>query len=238
MENNITLQVADGTEMAAYIALPDKGTINSPALLLFQEAFGVNQHIRNVADKYASEGFIVIAPELFHRTAPVGWEGDYNDFQSVAPHYQALTNEGLEADIKASYEWLTGQKVIIEEIFSIGYCLGGKVSFLANAVLPLKGGVSYYGGGVDQLADKAANLSGKHLFFWGGKDQHIKQENIDTIINAVDEAGKDYINVKFSYADHGFNCDVRPSYHETASREALALTLTFLKDNTYIKTVL
>ncbi|HEY0245607.1 MAG TPA: dienelactone hydrolase family protein [Mucilaginibacter sp.] len=230
MEKNITLQVADGTEMAAYVAYPDKGTINSPALLLFQEAFGVNQHIRHVADMFASEGFIVIAPELFHRTAPKGWEGDYSNFQSAMPHYQALTNEGLEADIKASYQWLIEQKVVVEEIYSIGYCLGGKVSFLANAVLPLKAGVSYYGGGVDQLVDKAANVSGKHLFFWGGKDQHIKAENINTITNALDAAGKDYVNVKFSYADHAFSCDDRPNYNPTATKQALALTLAFLKE--------
>jgi carboxymethylenebutenolidase len=230
MENHISLQIADGTTMAAYVAYPEKGTINTPGLLLFQEAFGVNHHIRKTADKFAAEGFLVIAPELFHRTAPAGWEGSYSDFQSIMPHYQALTNEGMEADIKACYEWLLTQKVISDQIFSIGYCLGGKVSFLANATVPLKAGISYYGGGTDQIADKAANLSGKHLFFWGGKDQHIKTENINTVTTALDEAGKDYINVKFSYADHAFSCDERPNFHPIAAKEALALTMAFLKE--------
>ena len=230
MENHISLQVADGTTMAAYVAYPEKGTINTPGLLLFQEAFGVNHHIRKTADKFAAEGFLVIAPELFHRTAPAGWEGSYSDFQSIMPHYQALTNEGMEADIKACYQWLLTQKVISDQIFSIGYCLGGKVSFLANAVVPLKAGVSYYGGGTDQIANKAANLSGKHLFFWGGKDQHIKAENINAVTTALDEAGKDYINVKFSYADHAFSCDERPNFHPIAAKEALALTMAFLKE--------
>ena len=230
MENHISLQVADGTTMAAYVAYPEKGTINTPGLLLFQEAFGVNHHIRKTADKFAAEGFLVIAPELFHRTAPAGWEGSYSDFQSIMPHYQALTNEGMEADIKACYQWLLTQKVISDQIFSIGYCLGGKVSFLANAVVPLKAGVSYYGGGTDQITNKAANLSGKHLFFWGGKDQHIKAENINAVTTALDEAGKDYINVKFSYADHAFSCDERPNFHPIAAKEALALTMAFLKE--------
>jgi carboxymethylenebutenolidase len=230
MERYVSLQIADGTTMAAYVAYPEKGISNFPGLILFQEAFGVNHHIRQVADRFAKEGFVVIAPELFHRTAPKGFEVDYNNFPEAMPHYSALTNEGLEADIKASYQWLTTQHIATDKIFSIGYCLGGRVSFLANAVLPLKAAISYYGGGVDQLADKAKDLHGKHLFFWGGKDQHIKAENINTITTALDDAGKDYINVKLSYADHGFNCDARASYNAVASKEALALTLAFLRE--------
>jgi carboxymethylenebutenolidase len=230
--NYVTLQVADGSSMAAYISLPENNTGGLPAIILIQEAFGVNHHIRSVADRYAAEGYVVIAPEIFHRTAPVGFEGDYNDFAAVMPHYSAITNKGLEADLKISYQWLIEQaNVDNDKIFSIGYCLGGRVSFLANATLPLKAGVSYYGGSVDQLANKAVDLHAKHLFFWGGLDKHIKDENISTIISAVEAAGKAYINVKISYADHGFNCDVRPSYNQAAAKEAWALTLAFLKNS-------
>ncbi len=228
-QNYVTLHVTDGSNMAAYTAFPQNKTADLPAVILLQEAFGVNHHIRNVADRFAKDGYAVIAPELFHRTAPVGFEGAYNDFPSVMPHMQALTTDGLIADLNASHQWLTEQgNIDNNKIFSIGYCLGGRVAFLANAILPLNAGVSYYGGGMDQYADKAANLHGKHLFFWGGLDKHIKQENINNIINAVDAAGKDYINVKISYADHGFNCDEKPSYNKTAAKEALALTLAFL----------
>ncbi|WP_183577022.1 dienelactone hydrolase family protein [Mucilaginibacter sp. X5P1] len=228
-QNYVTLHVTDGSNMAAYTAFPQNKTTDLPAIILLQEAFGVNHHIRNVADRFAKDGYAVIVPELFHRTAPVGFEGAYNDFPSVMPHMQALTTDGLIADLNASHQWLTEQgNIDNSKIFSIGYCLGGRVSFLANAILPLKAGVSYYGGGMDQYADKAANLYGKHLFFWGGLDKHIKQENINNIINAVDAAGKDYINVKISYADHGFNCDEKPSYNKVAAKEALALTLAFL----------
>jgi carboxymethylenebutenolidase len=227
----VNLAISDGTMMAAYIALPKEHTY-TPAIILLQEAFGVNHHMRNVADHFAADGYLVIVPELYHRTAPVGFEGPYDDFQAVMPHNSAATNNGLEADLKACFEWLTEQdNVDKNKIFSIGYCMGGRVSFLANAVLPLKAGVSYYGGRVDQLADEAKNLHGRHLFFWGGLDKHIKKENINTIINAMDDAGKEYVNVKFSYADHGFNCDERPSYNEKASKEARALTLAFLKNS-------
>jgi carboxymethylenebutenolidase len=229
--NYISLKIADSGTMAAYTALPETLTSSTPAIIVLHEAFGVNHHIRNIAERFAAEGYVAIAPELFHRTAPEKMEGSYENVPAMMPHYNALTNEGLSADLQAAYQWLTEQKVNTGAIFSVGYCLGGKVSFLANAILPLKAGISYYGGGVDQLASQAANLHGRHLFFWGGKDQHIKNENINTIIQAVESAGKDYVNVKFSYADHGFNCDERASYNETAAKEAWALTLAFLKNN-------
>jgi carboxymethylenebutenolidase len=230
-QDYVSLQISDDTTMAAYISLPQNIKDGLPAIILLQEAFGVNHHMRMVADRYAAEGYIVIVPELFHRTAPVGFEGDYNDFSGVMPHYNALTNDGLTADLQACYQWLSNQPVAKDKIYSIGYCLGGKVSFLANAVLPLKAAVSYYGGGTDQLADKAIDLHGKHLFFWGGKDKHIKDENINTVLTALDAAGKDYVNVKISYADHAFSCNDRPNYNETAANEAWALTLAFLKNS-------
>jgi len=212
--------------------LPENLQAGTPAIILIQEAFGVNHHIRNVADHFAKDGYVVIAPEIFHRSAPKYFEGPYDNFQAVMPHYSAVTNEGLEADLKASYEWLTKQgSVDTSKVFSIGYCLGGRVSFLANAVLPLKAAVSYYGGGIEQIADKAKDLHGRHLFFWGGKDDHIPDETINKTLKALDEAGKDYINVKISFVGHAFSCDERPSYNEQASKDALALTLAFMKNS-------
>jgi len=223
----VTIPVGDNTEMEAYVSVPD-GNGSYPAVILLQEAFGVNGHIRNVAERLYKEGYAVIAPELFHRTGK-RVEVAYDDFPSAAPHFKAITNEGLTADVKACYDWLQQQPFVVKDkIGSIGFCLGGRVSFLANTVLPLAAGVSYYGGGVDGLAGEAPKLSGTHLFYWGGQDQHIKQANIDTIIGAVKEAGKEYTNVVISYADHGFNCDERSSYHPLAAKEAWAHTLAFL----------
>jgi carboxymethylenebutenolidase len=231
-QNYTELQVADGSTMAAYTAYPEHVKPGTPAIIVFQEAFGVNSHIRNVTNRFAAEGYIAIAPELFHRTAPKGFAGDYADFNTVTPHTSKITNEGFEVDLRATWQWLSTQpNVDINRVYAVGYCMGGRVSFIANALLPLKAAVSYYGGALDKIADRAADLYGKHLFFWGGMDAHIKTDNINTVINAVEEAGKDYINVKISYADHGFNCDERSSYNEAASKEAWALTLAFLKNN-------
>jgi carboxymethylenebutenolidase len=233
MENYVHLMVDDGTEMEAYISIPaDAIGRNAPGLILLQEAFGVNHHIRDVADRFANQGFVVIAPELFHRSAPPYYEGDYKDFPSVMPHMQALTVEGNEADLKAAYHWLRHNDLVNPaNIFSIGYCMGGRVSFLANAILPLSAGVSYYGGAIKTIADKAATVSGPHLFFWGGQDKHIGQDQIDAVIGEMDKNGKEYINVKISYADHAFACDERPAYNEKATKEAWALTLAFFANN-------
>ena len=233
MEKYVHLKVDDGTEMEAYTAIPaDAMGRNAPGLILLQEAFGVNHHIRDVADRFAAQGFVVIAHELFHRSAPPYFEGSYSDFPSIMPHMNALTIEGNEADLKAAYHWLKHHELVNPaNIFSIGYCMGGRVSFLANATLPLSAAVSYYGGNIKSVADKALHISGRHLFFWGGLDKHIGQDQIDTVIDAMDKAGKEYINVKISYADHAFACDERPSYNEKATKEAWALTMAFFANN-------
>jgi len=224
----ITLPVEKG-EMDAYIALPEKSE-SFPAIIVLQEAFGVNDHIRNVAERLCKEGYAIIAPDLFHRTAK-RIEIDYKDFGAAAPHYQAITKEGLEADLKACYDWLQQQpNVLHEKVGSIGFCLGGRVSFVANTTLTLSAAVSYYGGGLDTLANEAVNMHAPHLFFWGGKDAHIPQVKIDTIIDAVKAAGKEYTNIVISYADHGFHCDERGSYHPLAAKEAWATTLAFFEN--------
>lgn len=225
-----TVKVSDGTEIELYVAMPE-GAGPFPAIIVLQEAFGVNDHIRDITERFCAEGYAVVSPDLFHRTAH-RIEVAYTDFATLAlPHYLALTVEGLTADLEACYDWLAFQKNVMQEhIGSVGYCLGGKVSFLANSVLPLSAAVSYYGGGVEQLADRAGSLSGAHLFFWGGKDEHVTKEHAESITAAVAAAGKDYTSVTISYADHGFNCEVRPSYHPLAAKEAWAHTLAFLEN--------
>jgi len=225
----ITLLVEDGTTMEAYIAFPEE-LESFPAIILLQEAFGVNSHIRNIAERLCKEGYAVIAPELFHRTGH-RIEIAYTDFPSVAPHLQVISFEGVSKDLTACYEWLLQQPPVLEDkIGSIGFCMGGRVAFQANTQLPLAAAVSFYGGGIDKMAALAEQLHGAQLFFWGGLDAHIKPESIDAAIVAVKAAGKEYSNVVISYADHGFNCDERKSYHPLAAKEAWAHTLSFLEN--------
>jgi carboxymethylenebutenolidase len=230
LKEKVELAVSDGTRMAAYAAGPEPGGPH-PGLLLFQEAFGVNHHIRSVSDRFAAEGYVVIAPELFHRTAPPGFEGSYTDFPSVMQHYQAVTSETAELDLRSAYEWLnSNRQVRADEISSVGFCMGGRVSFLANSVVPLHAAVSFYGGGIAPgLLDRAARLQAPSLLIWGGLDKHITPEHRKAVTDALSAAQKVYVNAEFSRADHGFFCDERAAYEPHSARQAWALTLEFLR---------
>jgi len=225
-----TLAVADGSSMQAFVARPEeKGSF--PGMLVFQEAFGVNAHIRDVAQRIAREGYVAIAPELFHRSAAPGLEVRYDDFPSAMPHMKALTEQGLADDASAAYEWLRDSSYVTpDRVGSIGFCMGGRVSFLANATIELRAAISFYGGGIaPALLPRAANLHAPILFFWGGLDKHIPQDQIRSVIDTVRAAGKPYINVDISDADHGFFCDARPSYNPVAAKEAWSLVTSFLE---------
>lgn len=231
----VTLAVADGSSMRAYVARPAGAP--KAGLIVFQEAFGVNAHIRDLAERYAKEGYLAISPELFHRTAP-GLEAGYTDFGAVAPHMQALTDPGLEADISATWGWLkNGSGVSGLAISAVGYCMGGRCATQAAILFPLECGISYYGGGIapspffPSLMDRLKDLQAPMLFFWGGLDQHIGQEQVQAVKGALQDAKKTFVNVEFSFADHGFFCDARASYNAEAAAEAWALTLAFLNQH-------
>jgi len=231
----VTLQVADGTSMNAYTARPaEEGKF--PGMLVFQEAFGVNAHIRDVTERLAREGYVAIAPELFHRTGP-GFEGSYTDFASAMPHMQAMKEEGQIADIAAAYDWLkSNSQTLPDRIASIGFCMGGRMSFLASSTVQLRAAISFYGGGIaPALLPRAANLSSPVLFFWGGQDHHIPDTDRQAVVAGVRDAGKVFVNVTFSDADHGFFCDARASFNPTAASLAWTLSLKFL--DTHVKGV-
>lgn len=232
LKQNVTLQVGDGTSMNAYVASPPDNA-KAPALIVFQEAFGVNAHIRDVTERFAREGYVAIAPEMFHRTAP-GFNGAYDNFPAVMPHLQALTPEGIIADARAAFDWLQSHTQVKPDATAcVGYCMGGRASFLANSALPLKAAVSYYGGGlVPSLLPRAATQNAPILFFWGSLDAHITKDHVRAVVDTMQQFGKTFVNVEFSDANHAFFCDARPSYKETAATQAWVLTLQFLK--TYV----
>lgn len=225
----ITVQ-SDGSPMNVYIARSDSK--NAPGLLLFQEAFGVNDHIKDVCRRFAEQGYVVAAPELFHRTAPPGWTAPYGDFEVIKPHFQAITTDALAADAKATYEWLKNDSQIdTMKIGAIGFCMGGRATFIANGTLPLQAAISFYGGGTQNILDLAPSQSAPELFFWGGLDQHLGPEQRQAVTDAMTKAGKSYISVVISDANHAFFCDARPAYNPIAAKHAWALTLSFLETN-------
>lgn len=218
--------------MRAFIARP-AGAGPHPGLILIMEALGVNAQIRGVAKRYAEQGFMVIAPDAFHRISP-GFETNVLEWDTLKPFVTSLTTESLIADITAAYGWLTSQRdVDRSKIAALGFCLGGRAAFLANSELPLAASVSYYGGGIAQsLLDRAPKLSGPQLLFWGGKDANITPEHTRAVVDALRAAGKPFVNVEFSEANHGFFNEQLPErHHPAAARESWALTLRFLNDS-------
>ena len=228
---SVSLRAADGTTMAAFVARPASGE-PGPGLLVLQEAFGVNAHIRDVASRFAARGYVAIAPELFHRTGP-GFEGAYTDFEAIMPHMKALSEEGMRADLAAAHAWLGADAQVTRgATAAVGFCMGGRVAFLACATLPLSAAVSFYGGGIaPAMLGHVPSLHGPMLFFWGGLDRHIDTAQRRAVVDALTAAGHPFLNVEISDADHGFFCDARASYNPRAASLAWDLTLAFLKNH-------
>jgi carboxymethylenebutenolidase len=224
---HVEIKVDDGTTMLAWLAQP-AGEKPKRGIMVFPEIFGVNTHIRDVTNRFAALGFFALSPELFHRTAPPKWEGAYTDFASAMPHMQAVKEGSLESDVEATYNWLKTNTEAGSNIACTGYCMGGRTSFLANSAVPLKAAISYYGGNMPSLVHRTASLSAPMLLFWGELDHHIPAEQRNQVTKAMRDSGKEYIDVVFSSADHGFFCDARQSYQPDAARLSWDLAQSFL----------
>ncbi len=144
----------------------------------------------------------------------------------------AVNETTLEHDSRAAWDWLHAQPQLrAGAVACIGYCLGGRTAFIANSILPFRAAISYYGGGIaPALLKRAPAQHGPLLLFWGGLDKHILPEHTAQVAAALRQAAKPHINVEVSYADHGFFCDERATYHPQAAAEAWALTLAFLRE--------
>lgn len=234
LAHEMALQVSDGSSMNAFVARP-VAEGRHPGIIVFQEAFGVNEHIQDVAERLARHGFVAVAPELYHRTAP-GYRGSYTNIGPSLELMKTLTEPGLLADAQAVHEWFQHDPgTAADRVGCVGFCMGGRVSFLVNTVLPLRAAVSFYGAGIaNGLTDRAPDLKGAMLFFWGGKDVHIGTEAPGAVAKALHEAGKAFVNVEFSEADHGFFCNFRSAFHAPSARQAEALLFTFLHDHLHL----
>lgn len=224
----VQLAVDDGTAMTAHVARPRVAARTTRGIIVFQEAFGVNDHIRDIAGRFADLGFTAVAPELYHRTNP-GPLG-YGNMDAVRPHSSAVTPETVAADVRAAYNWLAKDAGIGDNIVAIGYCMGGRVTYLANATVPLRAAAAYYGGSIaPALLSYAEKQHGPITMFWGGLDKNIPPDQHRAVADALTAAGKKHTQVVFSDAEHGFFCNERPSYNRDASRQAWALTQEFFR---------
>ena len=219
MSERVDLMASDGHVLDAYVAHPQGEPIGG--LVVVQEIFGVNRHIRSVADGYAKDGFLAVAPALFdryERGLELGYEGA--DMQKAMSLVPGLNMDHALLDTAAALEYAreqTGKKCGV-----IGYCFGGTIAWLAAARLGADAAVGYYGGHIAKFADERPKAPVQLHF--GKLDQHIPKESIDAV-----QAANPEVPVFWYDAGHGFNCNGRASYSAEAATLARARSLEFLK---------
>jgi carboxymethylenebutenolidase len=221
----IEIDSADG-KFGAYLAIPH--TRKGPGIVLIQEIFGVNEHIRSVAEQYAADGYLVIAPDLFWRSGQrieltydeTGWKR--------AVELMNATDIGLaQKDIELAIDALKAQPGLDGGIASIGYCFGGLLSYhtAANGLVDVA--VAYYGGGIQNQLERADEIDVPLLMHFGEEDSHIPLDAVEKIAERFENNDNVEI-VVYPEAEHGFNCSHRDSYNQRAAAEAHGNTLIFL----------
>jgi carboxymethylenebutenolidase len=227
MATTVTLTTPDG-DMDLYDVEPT-GEARA-AVVVVQEAFGVNPHIEDVTRRVAGAGYRAVAPHFFHRTGDPVIE--YGDFDKIMPQFAGLSEAGVLNDIDAAIAHLGQAGFAPARIGVVGFCMGGTVAFLASVRRPLGAGVTFYGGGVTEgrfgmpsMVDLAPELQTPWLGVFGDEDQGIPVEQVEALRAVLPGAPLDTQIVRYAGAGHGFHCDMRPDYHEEAAKDAWNRTL-------------
>jgi carboxymethylenebutenolidase len=221
MGNFVDLQAADGFDFPAYVASPAGRP--KAGIVVLQEIFGVNSHIRSVADGYAAQGYLAVAPATFHRVKPgvdIGYATqDMTAGSALKAAVEALPAPGVMQDIQAaiSHARQAGKVGVV------GYCWGGLLTWRSGCMLQgLSAAVPYYGGGMTTPAEIARKPKVPVLAHFGEKDHWISLASVEAFKKAHPE-----VEVQIYPADHGFNCDQRASFDAAAAKLARERTLAF-----------
>lgn len=217
----VDLKAADGFVLAAYVAQP----ADQPrgAVVVVQEIFGVNAHIRAVADGYAAAGYLAVAPATFHRVKPgveLGYApDDMSAGSALKATVEALPTPGVLQDIQAAIDYAAQAG----KVGVVGYCWGGLLTWRAACLLRgVSAAVPYYGGGVTTEAEIARHPTCPVLAHFGEKDHWIALDGVEAFKKAHPE-----VEVHVYPANHGFNCDHRGAYDAAAATLARERTLAF-----------
>jgi carboxymethylenebutenolidase len=224
----VTMQV-DGASMGGFLARPTGGG-PYPGILVIMEIFGINNHIQDVTQRVAKEGYVAMAIDIYHRTAP-GMELGYTqeDIQQGFSHAKQTTLQGLLADLKAGIHHLQSRKEVRpDRIGCIGFCFGGYVTYLAATLPEIKVSASFYGGGIAAppspggrapLVDRTKDIKGFILCLFGTQDTSIPLDQIDKIESELKKYQVRHKILRYD-AGHGFFCDKRASYHAPSAQSA------------------
>jgi carboxymethylenebutenolidase len=206
----IDIAAAGGSKYGGYLSLPPLG--KGPGIVLFQEIFGVNRHIRAVADQYALDGFVVLAPDLFWREAPrveLGYEGA--DRERGIALMKGADPKQLAEDVKSTVAALRARPDVTSKVGAVGYCMGGRLAYVAAAIAGVDAAACFYGGGIQEQLDRVASIRCPIQFHYGAKDTGIPMEAVEKVKAAF--AGKKAEFWIYPDAGHGFNCWDRAAYH-------------------------
>ena len=221
MGKDLTLTAEDGHSFGAYRADPD-GTPKG-GIVVLQEIFGVNIHIREVCDGFAADGYVAIAPALYDRSSHKDCQLGYTpeDVAVGRDLREEFSWDDTVKDVKAAVDVLKGEGL---KVGTVGYCWGGTISYLAGVRLDVQSAVVYYGGQIIPYVDERANCP--LLMHFGEHDKGIPLSDVDQIAKAHPDA-----TVHIYDADHGFNCDHRGSHNEAAARLARERTMALFAAN-------
>lgn len=222
------VQTPDGV-MPVYEAKPDEPV--EAAVIVIQEAFGVNEHIEDVTRRFADAGYHAVAPHIFHRAG--GGTAPYDDFSKVMPLYKGLTDEGTLDDVDATLAALRERGFDDSHIGIVGFCWGGRVTFLVALRRAIGAAVGFYGGGIvtgrfpqfPPLVDEGATLATPWLGVFGDLDESIPVDDVEQLRKALTDATVDTDIVRYPDAGHGFHCDQRPGYVPGAANDAWERTI-------------
>lgn len=222
----VDIKAHEGGSFGAYVSTPPTGV--GPGIMLIQEIWGVNQHIRDVADAYAMDGFTVFAPDIFWRQQPRVDLG-YNEVDNpkAFAFMSALDRPNTALDLAGTAAALRAHAAVKGKIASAGYCMGGALSFVCAATGIVDAAVCYYGGGIHTMLDRVPNIKVPMLLHFAENDGHISMEAVASVQAAF--KGRDDVRIDvYAGVDHGFNCWGRAMYNQKAAALARGRSLAFL----------
>jgi len=222
----------------AYLAMPEVAA-PVPAVVVIQEIFGVNEHIRDVTRRFANQGYVAIAPAMYQRQAP-GFETGYTpeDIQIGKEYKNQTKTEELLSDIQATIDYLYSLPQVKKEgVGCIGFCFGGHVVYLAATLPSVKATCSFYGAGIttwspgdgEPTVKQTSAIKGTLYGFFGLEDASIPIDEVDAIEAELKKQGIKHKILRYPGADHGFFCDKRGSYNKEAAEDAWLHVLELFK---------
>lgn len=221
----ISVSVSEGF-FDAYLSLPPQE--EGPGMLVIPEIFGVNDHIRSIADRIAGEGYVVLVPDIFWRMKPnieLGYDGE--DLKKALQYYERFDEAEGMSDLKHAANALRNHRDCTGRIGAIGFCLGGKLTFRLSAQTNLNVAISYYGAKIETHLNEADKITCQLMMHYGSDDKSIPASAFNKVKEGL--ATKDNVTIyQYEGVGHGFNCDARASYNKEAADLAWSRSLELL----------